>query len=146
MSSNIFSDSDIIYSYTWDDGVNDGLFVKIFDPSNPSDVDSGIAELSRDLGFRFPMALTSNLMNTWIIPSEKAMQAGQDLKGRLWDVLSMLRNKIKTLGPGESLVEFQCLFDDGSGKKEKVTLWAGIKGRSPSNPEPIITIMLPSDY
>jgi hypothetical protein len=70
---------------------------------------------------------------------DKPSPAGQDLKGRFWDVLWMLKLAIKSSKPGNDRVSFTVNVWDGT-RRKKVNL------RSLCGPgddgEPVITIML----
>ena len=115
------SNDNIIFAYTWDNAIEDGTFVRI--PEN----------LSKEAGFKYPMAVTSNLYNSHIATAKPP----QSINGRLWDVLNMLRMNLKS----DSMIEFTVKLGT-----KVVKLWATCEGRSPDNPEPVITIMLPEDY
>jgi hypothetical protein len=109
-----------IYSYSWDDAIEDGTFIRVED------------KLRQEAGIKYPTAVTSNLFHKYIQPNEEA-----DVNGRLWDLLWMMRfGKIE----GDMSV-FKILFGN-----KKVDVWAKCEARSPSNPEPILTFMLPEDY
>lgn len=111
-------DSDIIFSYTWDDAINDGTFIRVDD------------KIRQEAGIKYPTAVTSNLYHSYLKPDKP------DFDGRLWDVLWMLR-----FGKHDgSMTTFQVKIGN-----KNVTLWAVCEARSPQNPEPIITIMLPED-
>ena len=110
----------LIYSYTWDNAIEDGTFIRVSD------------KLRLEAGIKYPIAITSNLYNTYIHPDDKV-----DADGRLWDVLWMMR-----FGKDDGNIRvFDVLFGN-----DKVTLWAVCEARSPSNPEPICTVMMPEDY
>ena len=113
------NDSNIIFSYTWDDAVRDGTFIDV-------------SETAKECGFKFPLAITSNLFYTHIKNQNPAYQ-----EGRLWDTLWMLKCAAKK---GDSFIEYQVIYGN-----KTITLYAVCEARSPDNPEPIITIMLPED-
>ena len=105
----------IIYSYTWDDAINDGTFIRIPE------------ELSKQF-FKYPMAITSTIWNQYI---EK-----KDINGRLWDILWMMKN-----GEMDGNI---CRFKVKIGKK-LVAMEAVCEARGPDNPEAIMTIYLPEE-
>ena len=115
------TESNIIFSYSWDDAINDGTFIRIDD------------KIVKEAGFKYPIAFTSNLYYSYID------KKNADINGRIWDVLWMMRHG-KMDG---NMCEFQVKLGMGN---QIVNLWAFCEARSPSNPEPIITIMLPEDY
>jgi len=106
----------IIFSFTWDDAIKDGTFIRVDD------------KIRTEAGIKYPTAITSNLYNTYI-------KSG-DEQGRLWDLLWMFR--FGKMDGNE--VEFQVQFG-----KKVVRIIGVCEGRSPENPEPIITFMLPED-
>lgn len=119
--------NNIIYSYTWDDAVNDGTFIDV-------------SKNAQELGIKYPTAVTRNLWESYIVPHPD--DVGQSEQGRLWDVLWMFRCAAHKTR--DSLVEFKVIFLMRN-KQKTVILQAVCEGRSPENPEPIITIMLPED-
>jgi hypothetical protein len=66
---------------------------------------------------------------------------GQDEKGRLWDLLNVLRYEIRKSGKGDR-VDFKVIFDQGA-EKPLVDFYA-LCGPG-DNMEPVITIMLPDE-
>ena len=99
----------------------------------------GMAELVREAGIKFPVAMTSTAYSECILPASGVLPLGQDVNGRLWDVLMLLRFGIKKLPPQEDRVFFTVGVWDGA-KQVEVKLWAlcgpGDEG------EPVITVML----
>ena len=122
------NDSNVIFSYTREDAINDGTFIDV-------------SEVAKEAGLKYPVAITSNLYNTHIIPTENQKAQGQDEQGRLWDTLWMLIVAIKTGKSNGNMTEYEVLY---SGKKIKI--WAVCEATSPDDPSPAINIMLPSDY
>jgi hypothetical protein len=113
--SDPFENMEIICSYSWDDAIEDGTFIRIPE------------ELSKQL-FNYPMAITNTIWSKYI--------EGKDINGRLWDILWMMRNGKKDGN--------YCYFKVKLGR-ELVEMIAVCEARSPDNPEAILTIMLPSD-
>lgn len=128
--NNPFGDAEIISCYTWDDACADGTFVRV--PEN----------LQKEAGIKFPCAMTSNLYHSYINP--EPMPSTQDETGRLWDLLNMFRFAIKK--SQGNMLDFEVSFVQEDLKSKTVTIWATCEARSPQNPEPIITFMLPEDY
>jgi hypothetical protein len=98
-----------------------------------------ISPLAKEAGFVYPIAITQAAWAEWIVPPEGATD--QDEKGRLWDLLSVLRWEIKKGVKGDR-VDFRVLFDQGNKKvyDEFYSLFGpGDEG------EPVITIMLPGE-
>ena len=123
----------IIYSYTRQQAIEDGTFVDV-------------TQTAKEAGFRWPVAVTRNVWDSLIVPTEKAKSYGQDLQGRLWDVLWMLRLAIRRAEPGERLVVYDVIFQNGPGTRNRktVTLWAVTEDAGDGSPA--ITVMLPEDY
>ena len=112
---NTTEDSEVIYSYTWDDAINDGTFMRIPE------------ELSKQL-FKHPMAITATIWHEYI--------EGHDVNGRLWDILWMMKNGRMEGNESQFKVKLG----------RKVVDMIGVcEARSPTNPEPIITIFLPDE-
>lgn len=128
-------EDNIIFSYSWDDAVNDGTFVDV-------------SKVAKEAGIKFPTAVTSNLYHTYLKPNEEMEKQGQSLEGRLWDVLTVFRFAIRA-SKNTNHLEFKVDFlmpHSPNPKAETVKIWATCEARSPQNPEPIITLMLPEDY
>ena len=92
-------------------------------------------KLVKEAGFKYPLAITGTAFAT-VIGEE--LPEGQDQKGRLWDVLMLLRQAIKK-SPESDHVEFTVSVWNGS-KHEEVKLWS-VCGPG-DEAEPVITIML----
>ena len=121
----------VIFSYTRQDALNDGIFIDV-------------TETAKEAGIKYPVAVTTNLYNKWIKPSEALKKMGQDERGRLWDVIWMFRNAARKTK--DSFVEFEVIFLNDQEKPETVTIWAAIEAQSPTDPSPGINILLPEDY
>jgi hypothetical protein len=121
-------DDNIIFAYTRQDAIDDGVFVDV-------------TETAKEAGFKFPVAVTSNLYSTYINPYP--MPVGQDKDGRLWDVITMLLFAIRQLKKSDdtNMVTFKMKFG-----QKVVELWAVIEAQSPTDSSPAINIMLPEDY
>lgn len=124
---NPFQDCKVISSYTRKQAIEDGELIDV-------------SETAKQAGFIYPVAITRNLWHSRI----QYDKYGQDPKGRLWDVLWVLKVAIRK-NAGEH-VTYQVIFQDGPAQHQyhEITLWA-ICGPG-DNPEPVITIMLPEDY
>jgi len=115
----------LIFCYTWDDAISDGTFIRVED------------KIAQEAGFKWPIAVTATLYNKYIKPKKET-----DGTGRMWDILNMFRY---TIHNQDNKNKSRCDFTVKLGR-ENVTLWATVEARTPQNPEPVITIMLPSDY
>ena len=114
-------DSNIIFSYTWDNAIDDGTFINV-------------TETAKEL-FKFPVAVTSNLFHTYIKDPNPTYQ-----DGRLWDLLWMLHIACKMQKQKDSMIVYKVMF-----KGKTVEVMAVCEARGPDNPEPVLTIMLPED-
>jgi hypothetical protein len=148
--------SEYIDVYSRQDAIADGILVDLMQPS--------LVSLVKQAGFRYPIAMTKTAFSRYVEFDLLADNYyGQDLIGRLWDVLCMLSVQIKpNRNKSEIYFVFTCLpnqhqaidyqYDDfleidagddfpSSFKlcKLKAVCGAGDNG------EPCITIMLPSE-
>lgn len=101
-----------------------------------------ISVLAKEAGFRWPVAV-SRAVWALLEPSAALQAEGQSWEGRAWDMLTILRYAIHRSADG-SEVSFAPLFVKTPGSEpEPVSLWA--KCGPGDTPEPVITIMLPSE-
>ena len=82
--------------YTRRQAIEDGVLVDLMQPETMG--------LVREAGFRFPVAMTIGAFSVTVSEPDKPLPAGQDLKGRLWDVLWMLKLAIKSSKTGNERV------------------------------------------
>ncbi len=122
---------DLIYSYTRKQAIEDGVLVDL--------MQSDIADLVREAGFRLPIAMTSAAYAATVKPLDQELPAGQDVRGRLWDVLNVLRATICGCPAGADRLHFQVLVWNGLAHEE-VRLWA-LCGPGDAA-EPVLTLML----
>ena len=96
----------------------------------------------KEAGFKFPIAMTTTAFEQAVHPMDGELPEGQDLKGRLWDVLMVLKFAIRASSGGQE-VRFEVSVYQGGGKSNVVKL------KSLCGPgddlEPVITIMLPGE-
>ena len=130
----MFDEFDVIHSYTRAQALADGVLVDV-------------TETSKKFGFRIPIALTAVVWIgccEWTDYDEARKPCGQDMKGRLWDVLTMAAQAAKrTDGP---LAPFSVLRIPRSGERmtpEKVDLILHIGAGDAG--EPVCTIMEPGE-
>jgi len=116
----------IFHVYSRKQAIQDGVLVDV-------------TETAKEAGFRFPVAVTREVWGKYIVPSDYDAKRGQDVSGRLWDTLWMLRLSSRK---GGSNVLFSVIFQM-LGRETTVQLRAvvgpGDKG------EPVITIMMPDE-
>jgi len=121
-----------IYRYSRSQAIEDGVLVDV----------SEMPE-AKEAGFKFPVAMTRTVWNRCVEIPEGVV--GQDIAGRLWDVLYMLRIAIQRTGPGSDIVfmELHVRNDNREEMPPLVSLKA-ICGPGDEG-EPVITIMLPEE-
>ena len=94
----------------------------------------------KEAGFRYPVALTRAVWREYVeVP---AGVEGQDEKGRLWDVLNMLRFAIKKAEDASAL-RFQLYVRNDNRQARLVTLKAVCGPEDDGGP--CITVMLPEE-
>lgn len=117
---------EVIYSYSRQRAIDDGFLIDVTEPA-------------REMGFRFPVAVTRSVWDTVLVPSPADVT--QDTSGRLWDCLWMLWLEIKRGGKG-SEVFFSFTVND-EGREKLIHLKAFC--HPGDNMEPVITVMLPDE-
>lgn len=116
----------VIFSYTRAEAIADGVLIDV-------------SEMAREAGIRLPTAVTSTVWADYVQVPEGV--TCQDEKGRLWDILNMLRYAAKEY-EGDELLFAVLVKNDNQGPK-LVSLKAII---GPGDTwDPVITIMLPHE-
>ena len=125
----------VIFAYSRRQAIADGVLVDLM-------ADETTRQLIREAGFKLPIAMTAAAFRETVLagavetPDGRfSFPAGQDLKGRLWDVLMVLRLAIRTVScqgkpsssdgsdeAGTDRVGFQVSVWDGD-KPNIVKLW-----------------------
>ncbi|MEW6657411.1 MAG: DUF6573 family protein [Thermodesulfobacteriota bacterium] len=126
----------VIDMYTRQMAITDGVLVDLMQP--------GFIGLVRQAGIKFPVAMTAAAFQDYVELTPKAKEAGNDIKGRLWDVLWMLRTEIlKSRGRNlsEILFQFYCVTDR---IKPSLCTLKSVVGPGDDG-EPVITIMKPEE-
>lgn len=133
----MFTDADLIHSYSRADALADGVLIDI---SHPAD----------DAGFTIPVAVTAAAWAdsvAWDSATEaaKPCDTGQDEHGRLWDVVWMARLAIRRAAPApRDRLDFDLFRVPATGRglrPSRVTLVAVIGPGDDGSP--VVTIMLP---
>ena len=130
------SEEEVIHSYTADQAVDDGFLAATTDLVPDED-------LAKQAGFTIPVRLTPGvveLVSNLSVP-------GQDLKGRLWDTLSLAARAVKaqrSTGDGFTLAAFKVLYRQWEAPNGLIEfdLWACLDMTS----GPAIHIMRPEEY
>ena len=126
----MFEDFEVIHRYTRKQAIADGVLVDLMQPETGS--------LVREAGFQFPIAMTVTAFSETICPIDGELPPGQDIKGRLWDVLMLLKAAIRAYDNTDR-IHFTVNVFDGK-KTHPVQLWA-LCGPG-DDLEPVITLML----
>lgn len=128
MSSPTMTDlfGEVISSYSRAQAIEDGVLIDV-------------SATAREAGIRFPVAMTVALWADLVTPSEKDAKRGQDVAGRLWDVLTMFRMAARRGGQD---LTFQVLIVK-NGRRSLETIKANCGPGD--NMEPVITISLPHE-
>ena len=119
---------DVIYSYTRNQAIEDGVLIDV-------------TTISNQAGFKFPVALT---VGAWVecvkVPENSH---GQDEQGRLWDILTVLNYRIKASlmnrEGSQDRVDFKVKVWNGKNSCNQelyAVVGPGDQG------EPVITVML----
>lgn len=150
-NNNPFADADIIYAYTRQDAIEDGLLVDVskFESARPG------MSMAQEAGWVYPVAMTAAAWEDcveWNETIEKRKGfTGQSIEGRLWDVLYMAALKarilktVRTDNTNYFYFELLRVPAEGRGlKPRKVSLKVVCGPEGPSG-EPCITIMLPNE-
>ena len=116
----------VIYSYTWDDAIRDGTFVQLSGPGYPAHGDAWVPEMVAEAGIRHPLALTREVFHDCVMPigESEELAPTQDSKGRLWDVLFMLRMAIRRATGRDLTFELRVVKNCPAGKA-KITPFPG---------------------
>jgi len=123
-----------IYSYTRRQAIEDGVLV---------DVDANFGTMRREAGLVFPVAMTATAFAEYVNLTPAAERAGNDINGRMWDVLNMLAFAIRRSVSGGSEIAFQLRVVTDRVRPSLVTLKA-VVGPGDAG-EPVITIMRPDE-
>ena len=119
----------LIFAYTRKQAIEDGVLIDITDTA-------------REAGLRFPTAITAAAWSEYVTVPHGV--TGQDERGRLWDIVWMLRVAIVRQRVDGPQILFELLVrNEESQPPQPVTLKAVIGPGD--DPSPVITIMLPRE-
>ena len=134
---------EVIYSYSRAQAIEDGILVDLNDPSltfRPG------LNICAEAGIKYPVAMTVAAYSKTVSEPGTPLPPGQDISGRLWDVLTMFKVAAKQGGEEirfpVSVVNWVSVDGEriGRAKRETVILKA-ICGPGDGG-EPVITILL----
>ncbi|MGD8405313.1 MAG: hypothetical protein PVJ21_16755 [Anaerolineales bacterium] len=129
---NIFSNDDIIHTYSRKEALEDGF-----------QVDANIGEFAEvtKQHHKFPVYMTRGVYEL-IERAVKNERWANDWKGVWHDILWM--NRVMKRYIDESTVEFQVIIR-GAGRKQKYTMIAQVGPMDIDDPSPAVTISLPGE-
>lgn len=134
-------DWEIIHTYSRRQAIEDGILVQL--SGEDYEGDDWIPQMVAEAGFKCPVAMTVASFMDCVAMTKAAKQALNDIKGRLWDVLWMLKDAIRR-GPGQTdSISFQLHVVRGRVRPDLVRLKAMIGPGDDG--EPVITIMYPHE-
>lgn len=135
---------EVIATYSRAQAIADGVLVNLNDPSftfRPG------LNICAEAGIKYPVAMTIAAFTQTVSDLDRPLPPGQDISGRLWDVLTMFKMAAKQGGEEirfhVSVVNWVSVDGEriNRTKRETVMLKA-ICGPGDSG-EPVITILLP---
>ncbi len=120
-----------IHAYTRDQALADGVLVAL-DP-----------KLCKEAGFKYHVAVTRRVFDTCVDLTDMAKEMCNDIAGRQWDVLWMLRDAVKRQRESttEMLFEFYCVINRRRPQKVRLKSVCG----PADDGSPCITIMYPDE-
>lgn len=121
----------VVYAYTRRQAIEDGVLVDLMQADTVKAV--------KEAGFRWPVAMTIGAWVKTIGEPDQPLPEGQDLQGRLWDVLWLLSLAVKGSRESTDRVSFRVRVWDGQ-RNNEVRLWS-LCGPG-DDASPVITIML----
>jgi hypothetical protein len=120
----------LIYTYSRSQAVADGEQIEV-------------SKVAAEAGIRFPVFLTRAVYDAYVTlpPGVEA----QDEAGRLWDILHMLVIAIRRAKAGHSRLPVALYVRNGNRRPQLVKLIAICGPLDMDDPQPSITIMLPTE-
>lgn len=131
----------VISSYTRRQAIEDGVLVQLSGPGYQGD--QWVPDMVAELGFKAPMAITATAFAQYVDLTPAAKRACNDIQGRLWDVLYMLRLAVARCPAPRDAVYFDVYCVVKRIKPQCVRL-KSVCGPG-DDAEPVITIMLPDE-
>lgn len=132
---------DVIHCYTRRQAIEDGVLVQLSGEGYVGD--QWVPKMVAEAGFRFPIAMTSTCFNQIVAVTPAAKRACQDIEGRLWDVLWMLKNAVARHRGDPALIIFELRVSIDS-VRPRLTQLKAVCGPGDQG-EPVITIMFTNE-
>lgn len=134
----------MVFSYTRAQAIEDGVLV---DLTSNAPEGAEVKRLVQEAGFLVPVAMTAAAYIEAVLAGTSEDEdgwfifpAGQSLKGRLWDVLMVLRFSARANRNTDRVYFAVDVDTNGDGKHKTVKLWSLIGPGDDG--EPVLTIML----
>jgi len=118
---------DVIYSYTRKDALADGVQIDV-------------SEMAREAGLKFPVYLTRAVWENYVRVPDGVR--GQDEKGRLWDIVWMLRMSARRTSGPQMTFKLHVRNDNRDRTPPLVTLKAVCGPRDIDDPAAAITVLM----
>ncbi len=141
----------VIDAYTRRNAIEDGILVQLSGPGYAGD--DWIPAMCKEAGFLYPIAMTATAFHQWVCPIEgdgEVLSPCQDIKGRLWDVLWMLKLAIRANKTSRDTILFSLRIfpniPEGSNRhpRQKLVQLKAVCGPDDDLSQ-CITIMLPDE-
>ena len=125
-----FAGAEVLYAYTRHDALAEGVQIDV-------------SEMAREAGLKFPVYLTRAVWENYVrVPDSVRCQ---DEKGRLWDIVWMLRCAARRTSGPQMLFGLHVRNDNRDRTPPLVNLKAVCGPRDIDDPQPAITVMLPDE-
>ena len=121
---------EVIYAYTRSQAVADGEQIEV-------------TKTAQEAGIMFPVFLTRAVFESYVTVPEGV--TGQDAAGRLWDIVWCLRLAIRRTAHYQSRVPVALYVRNDNRAPRLVKLVAVCSALDMDDPQPAITVMLPSE-
>jgi hypothetical protein len=135
MSAQLFDDAEILSRYTRAQALEDGILVDMtVEP---------FGSMAREAGLKWPIAMTSTAFHACVAIDEEESKghSSQDVKGRWWDCLMMLRRTRREVSPLEQRWKLIVQDPDGRSRLKELKCVSG----PADDMSPCLTFMLPNE-
>ena len=136
----------VLSSYTRAQAIDDGVLVSLNDPSftfRPG------LNICAEAGIKFPVAMTIAAFAKTVSELDTPLPPGQDISGRMWDVLTMFRLAAKRGGSEirfpVTVINWVRVGGERTNRTRRETVILKALCGPGDNGEPVITIMLPDE-
>jgi hypothetical protein len=153
MSDDFWDGAEIIDAYSRRQAIEDGILVQLSGPGYQGA--PWIPAMVTEAGFRYPVAMTTTAFAKCVSPVEgegEKLALCQDIKGRLWDVLWMLKCAIRGAKDGQTTLRFSLRVVPNvpvNTTRDRAPRAKPVRLKSVCGPDdggtPCITIMLPEE-